>query len=60
MHTLDGVDVFQGINTGVVKQIKANWSPQLIGVHCVVSLQFHFWSLGCLLVQFAWSFYFFQ
>jgi hypothetical protein len=31
----DGVDVFQGIKSGVTKQIKENYAPHSIGVHCI-------------------------
>jgi hypothetical protein len=32
---VDGVDVFQGIKSGVTKQIKENYAPHSIGVHYV-------------------------
>ncbi len=31
----NGVDVFQGIKSGVTKQIKENYAPHSIGVHCM-------------------------
>jgi hypothetical protein len=31
----DGVNVFHGTNNGVTKQIKDNYTPHFIGVHCM-------------------------
>jgi hypothetical protein len=31
----NGVNVFQGTKSGVTKQIKENYAPHSIGVHCM-------------------------
>jgi len=33
---VDGVNVFQGANSGVTKQMKENYAPHSIRVHCMV------------------------
>ncbi len=33
---VDGVNVFQGANSGVTKQMKENYAPHSIKVHCMV------------------------
>jgi hypothetical protein len=32
---VDGVNVFQDTNSGITKQIKENYAPHSIGVHCM-------------------------
>jgi hypothetical protein len=36
----DGVNVFQGYKTGVIRQMQDSWSPRLQGIHCFVSFFF--------------------
>jgi hypothetical protein len=53
MHAPDGANIFQSIDIGVAKQIKANWSPRLEGVHCwmfacTIYLVLLFFSIACM------------
>ena len=34
----DGVNTFQGKRTGVVQQFKMNYSPRILGIHCMVRI----------------------
>lgn len=34
----DGVSTFQGKRTGVVQQLKMNYNPRIIGIHCMVRI----------------------
>ncbi len=48
---VDGVDVFQGIKSGVTKQIKENYAPHSIGVHYVT----HYTNLAIKLIRIAFG-----
>lgn len=32
---VDGIDVFHGTRTKVVKQFQSLWNPRLVGIHCM-------------------------